>query len=130
MAGVKCCFVDFGISVHTPEDEYPRLVTGNLGRNQTIPELPNTIKYDPFKLDVHITGNMLKLELTDICVSLSIRSVTPMVLTVLKEFTNLEILFPLVKIMTQADPRQRPSAQEALDCWREIKKTVGTIRGE
>jgi hypothetical protein len=47
-----------------------------------------------------------------------------------KKYTNLEFLTPLVEIMTQEVPRQRPSAQEALDDWKEIRKTIGTIHSE
>jgi len=65
-AGVKYYFIDFGISVHIPEDAYPRLVTGNLGRDQTPPELSRAVPYDPFKLDVYILGNMFRRELTDV----------------------------------------------------------------
>ena len=62
-AGVKYYFVDFGISVHIPEDARSRLVTGHFGRDQEPPELSATIPYDPFKLDIFIIGNMFKSEL-------------------------------------------------------------------
>lgn len=79
----KYYFVDFGISVHVPEDLASQLVTGRMGRDRDPPELsPNWGKsepqtrgnqpdpsateeegaYDPFKLDVFIIGNMLKRE--------------------------------------------------------------------
>ena len=48
----------------------------------------------------------------------------------LKKFTNVDFLNPLVETMIQSVPRHRPSAQEALDSWREIKKTVGTTNSE
>jgi len=73
-AGVKYYFIDFGISVHIPEDVSPKLVTGRLGRDQTPPELSKSTKnqsYDPFKLDVYILGNMFKRELTDVRISFS-----------------------------------------------------------
>lgn len=67
-AGVKYYFVDFGISVHIPQDLYPKLVTGHLGRDQTPPELSTTIAYDPFKLDIYILGHMFQTELLDVCI--------------------------------------------------------------
>ena len=70
-AGVKYYFIDFGISVHIPEDAYPRLVTGHLGRDQTPPELSRAVPYDPFKLDVFILGNMFKRELTEVRIPFS-----------------------------------------------------------
>jgi hypothetical protein len=75
-AGVRYYFIDFGISVHIPEDAYPKLVTGHLGRDQSPPELSETVPYDPFKLDLYILGNMFKCELTDVRISFCIRSVT------------------------------------------------------
>ena len=74
VAGVKYYFLDFGISVHIPEDVHPKLVTGNLGRDQTPPELSATTPYDPFKLDIFIIGNMFAHELHDVRVSLAARS--------------------------------------------------------
>jgi len=74
VAGVKYYFVDFGISVHIPEDAYPKLVTGHLGRDQTPPDLSTTVPYDPFMLDIYIMGNMFKSELTNVRNSFSICS--------------------------------------------------------
>jgi len=71
VAGVKYYFVDFGISVHIPENIDSRLVTGFLGRDREPPELANQnprdpLKYDPFKLDVFIIGNMFKHEFYEV----------------------------------------------------------------
>ena len=57
---VKYFFIDFGISVHIPENLRPKLVTGFLGRDRDPPELSDEVPYDPFKLDIFIIGNMLK----------------------------------------------------------------------
>lgn len=130
VAGVKYYFIDFGISVHIPKDIGSKFVVGNLGRDQTPPELSATVPYDAFKLDVYILGNMFKCELTDVRIPLPSPLPHLVVLIALKKFTNLEFLIPLVEIMVQEVPRHRPSAQEALDRWREIKKTIGTIHGE
>jgi hypothetical protein len=86
-AKVKYYFIDFGISVHIPENLGSKLVTGILGRDRDPPELspdwPGSQRrtyrgssdpsaaaegdeeergYDPFKLDVFIIGNMLRRE--------------------------------------------------------------------
>jgi hypothetical protein len=57
--GVKYYFVDFGISVHIPDNVDSNLVTGDLGRDRDPPELAIHRPYDPFKLDIFIIGNML-----------------------------------------------------------------------
>ena len=60
--GVKYYFVDFGISVHIPENVHSKLVTGFLGRDRDPPELSEEVPYDPFKLDIFIIGNMFEHE--------------------------------------------------------------------
>ena len=71
--GVRYYFADFGISVHMPKGG---TVTGILGRDREPPELSSTIPqaYDPFKLDVFITGNMLKQEFCNVIILLSVTS--------------------------------------------------------
>ena len=68
VAGVRYYFADFGISVHIPEEDPSKLVTGNMGRDQDPPELSATVPYDPFKLDIFIIGNMLEQELHKVIV--------------------------------------------------------------
>jgi len=74
VAGVRYYFADFGISVHLPEEEPQKLVTGDLGRDQEPPELSDTVPYDPFKLDIFIIGNMLRQEFCDVIIPLSVTS--------------------------------------------------------
>ena len=66
VAGVKYYFADFGISVHIPEEDPRKLVTGFFGRDQEPPELSNPDPYDPFKLDIFIIGNMFRQEFFDV----------------------------------------------------------------
>ena len=65
-AKVKYYFIDFGISVHIPENVSPKLATGLLGRDRDPPELSKEEPYDPFKLDIFIIGNMLRLEFQEV----------------------------------------------------------------
>lgn len=66
---VKYFFVDFGISVHIPADAADKLVVGDDGRDQEVPELSITIPYDPFKVDVFIIGNLLRYEFEQVWMS-------------------------------------------------------------
>ena len=74
VAGVRYYFADFGISVHLPEEDRHKLVTGNMGRDQDPPELSATIPYNPFRLDVFIIGNMFRQELCNVIIALSVVS--------------------------------------------------------
>lgn len=58
---VKYYFIDFGMSVILPPGS-SRLVLGELGLDQDVPELSATIPYDPFKADIFILGNVLRQE--------------------------------------------------------------------
>jgi hypothetical protein len=64
-AHVKYYFIDFGISTRFLEGE-THLVTGIHGRDQDVPELSNTVPYDPFKVDVFILGNTYKKRLVEV----------------------------------------------------------------
>lgn len=57
---IKYYYVDYGLSVYIPPDIHPKLVLGDFGRDQDVPELSLTVPYDPFKVDIFIIGNMLK----------------------------------------------------------------------
>jgi hypothetical protein len=60
---VSYYFVDYGISSYFPPGHSRKLVTGGDGRDQEVPELSDTIPYDPFPVDVFIIGNMFRTEL-------------------------------------------------------------------
>jgi len=111
VAGVRYYFADFGISVHIPEEETDRLVTGQLGRDQDPPELARHTPYDPFKLDIFIIGNMFKKEFQD-------------------KYTNVQFLGPLILWMTDMEPDRRPTAEAALREWSELRKSISTVHGE
>lgn len=64
--GVKYYFVDFGMSSYFPPD-VPRLVIGDKGRDQEVPELSQTRPYDPFMVDIFVVGNVFRRELYDVC---------------------------------------------------------------
>ena len=61
-AKVRYYYVDFGISSHIPADSADKLVLGEYGRDQDVPELSSTVPYDPFKVDIFTFGhNLLRL---------------------------------------------------------------------
>lgn len=63
---VKYYFIDFGISTRFAPDQNPRLVLGTLGLDDEVPELSDTVPYDPFKTDVFIIGNLLRQRLLQV----------------------------------------------------------------
>lgn len=65
-AGVKYYFVDYGISAYFPAGSQSHLVLGVDGRDQDVPELSDTVPYDPFKVDVYTIGNVLRGEFCNV----------------------------------------------------------------
>jgi hypothetical protein len=60
--GVKYYFVDYGISSYFPAGSQRELVLGTAGRDRDVPELSNSVPYDPFKVDIFTVGNELRGE--------------------------------------------------------------------
>lgn len=61
-AVVKYYFVDYNISSYFPEGTERQLVLGLGERDGDVPELSDEVLYDPFKVDIFMTGNMLRRE--------------------------------------------------------------------
>ncbi|EIM88669.1 uncharacterized protein STEHIDRAFT_166704 [Stereum hirsutum FP-91666 SS1] len=95
--GVKYYFVDFGMSSYFPPDA-PRLALGDEVRDQEVPELSETIPYDPFKVDIFALGNVFRRELYDL-------------------FSNLSFLKPLIDPMLSPDHAARPTVTQAWEKW-------------
>lgn len=63
---VRYYFIDYGLSSRFPATATSRLVTGDDGRDQDVPELSATVPYDPFPVDVFTIANMFRKELLDV----------------------------------------------------------------
>ena len=61
--GVKYYFVDYGISSYFPPGSQHELVLGIAGHDRDVPELSNSVLYDPFKVNIFTIGNVLHGEL-------------------------------------------------------------------
>ncbi|KAH9853856.1 kinase-like domain-containing protein [Lenzites betulinus] len=108
-ARVTYYFVDFGISSLFTHDSTSKLVLGLDGIEHTVPELSDTIPYDPFKTDIYIIG------------ALFLRNF-------LNKFSNVQMIEPLVASMTAHDPASRPDAADALRSWRHARSQAYTIQ--
>lgn len=105
---VKYYYVDFGISVFIPPDVHPKLAIGPHGRDKEVPELSETVPYDPFKVDIFILGNFFRRYFYD-------------------KFSNVDFFLPLIRSMTQEVPTSRPTAAEALAQWKTIRCRVSAV---
>lgn len=119
---VKYYYIDFGLSTKFEPEEATRLVLGRDGRDQDVPELSDTIPYDPFKVDVFIVGNVLRTlfyGVSNVCSTIS-----PILTVQRQPYSNLQFLMPLIELMTQNAPRSRLSSQRALEEWQKIRKRI------
>ncbi|KAF7306339.1 Protein kinase domain-containing protein [Mycena indigotica] len=91
VAPVQYYFIDFGLSSFFPEGEEAARDVGIFGQDKTVPELSDTVPYNPFKVDIYQLGNVF--------VKLS------------KKHPAIWRFFcPLLESMTRSNPDERPSA--------------------
>ena len=64
-------FTDFGISTHFKDDTSERMVVGTLAQDESVPELSETVPYDPFAVDVYTLGNVFKTKVLPVSVFLT-----------------------------------------------------------
>ncbi|KAH8823331.1 kinase-like domain-containing protein [Flagelloscypha sp. PMI_526] len=104
-SGVRYYFTDFGLSSQFSKSHPNPLVLGTAGRNTNVPELSETVPYNPFMTDVFILGNALETEFLD-------------------KYRNFDFIQPLVSKMTDRNPSKRPTAAQAHAHWRELSDRI------
>jgi hypothetical protein len=126
--GVRYYFVDYGISSYFPAGSQRELVVARAGRDQDVPELSDTVPYDPFKVDIFTIGNVLRCELQDVCFHSPAAHIIVSPLTTSQNYSNLGFFTPLIEHMTQQDPSGRPTAEQALQQWRTLRSRINPLR--
>jgi len=104
LSTIRYYFIDLGISSRFTDPLQPRLVTGRQCQDKEVPELSDTVPYNPFLVDVFILGNVYKTCFTEI-------------------YGNLSFLKPLVYEMTKLSPRERYTAEESLELFHGLVRT-------
>ncbi|KAJ7151724.1 hypothetical protein C8R46DRAFT_1304381 [Mycena filopes] len=90
-------FINFASSIRFSNFESRCLVLG--GRvpiNDRVPEISDTVPYDPFKVDLRLLGEMLQLDFV-------------------LRYAGLDFAAPLMLTLIRDDPTQRPDAAETLE---------------
>lgn len=104
---VRYYFIDFGISSRFSEGASSHVV-GRQARDKDVPELSSNVPYDAFKVDIFTLGNLYDKEFV-------------------QKYHGLEFLQPLTDAMRQQQPDRRPSAQEALDLFEDIRARLNSV---
>ncbi|KAJ7202546.1 kinase-like domain-containing protein [Mycena pura] len=98
---MKYYYIDFGLSVQFPSFEARELVKGRCGQlRKHVPEISDTVPYDPFKLDVRLVGEMIRVEF-------------------LEWYLGLDFIIPFMKKLRRRNPKRRPDAATALDLFQQ-----------
>lgn len=112
---IEYFFIDFGVSYQYPPGLTGILDTGRYGQDRSVPELSDTVLYDPFKLDIYQLGNVI-INVANVSpgfVRNYINYIQPP-LPPSKEYEGLEAFLEIGQMMTRASPEERPNASEAV----------------
>ncbi|KAJ7743785.1 kinase-like domain-containing protein [Mycena metata] len=108
---VNYYIIDFGLSTEfydiLPEDAQD---VGKYGQDKTVPELSETVAYNPFKVDVYQLGNVIA-KLVDVGHPTD-------------TFLQLIDYLDLAELMTSRNPHQRPTASECVKFFRNLVLTM------
>ncbi|KAI0657831.1 kinase-like protein [Cubamyces menziesii] len=97
-------YIDFGLARQFPQGA-SHMVVGDVGRDTEVPELSSTVPYDAFKVDIFALGNLYAKELEE-------------------KYYHTHFLIPLIERMKQQQPSSRPTAEEALAQWVDIRDSL------
>ncbi|KAI0325878.1 kinase-like protein [Cubamyces sp. BRFM 1775] len=101
---IRYFYIDFGLALQFQPGVTPTAI-GRVGRDREVPELSNTVPYDPFKVDIFALGNLYSQEFE-------------------KKYDSMEFLVPLIEMMTRREPTQRADAEQLLLKWEEIRRDL------
>ncbi|KAF8217735.1 kinase-like domain-containing protein [Mycena galopus ATCC 62051] len=93
-------YIDFGLSMYYPKGRDTALTTGTLRNFRTIPELSETVPYNPFKVDVFQLGLTMA--------------------NVIKDYPDLHIFSPVANRMMSTNPSDRPEPAQSLQEFNSI----------
>ncbi|KDQ18329.1 hypothetical protein BOTBODRAFT_28743 [Botryobasidium botryosum FD-172 SS1] len=93
-------YIDFDLSTWYPGGQKGAVALGKFGQVKTVPELSDTIPYDPFKVDIYQLGYTLA--------------------EVVMMYPQLSFMLALCRHMMHCNPNDRPTASAALAEFEEI----------
>ncbi|KAJ6554567.1 kinase-like domain-containing protein [Mycena capillaripes] len=101
---VQYFYIDFGLSLYYPQGKDTAETCGSLRTFPTIPELSDTVPYNPFTVDIFQLG-------------LTIRKL-------INTYPDLEDFRPVADAMTATNPKDRPTPQASLAHLRDIASAI------
>src|ERR1700729_2148753 len=111
VAPVHYYYIDFGLSKWHPNGHENVIAIGVVRQLKDIPDLSDTVPYNPFKLDICQLGRTIP-EIIEVC-DYKIRDLTYS-LNIKQVYSDLSIFTPWAQKMMHPDPKARPTATESL----------------
>jgi hypothetical protein len=125
----KYYFIDFGISRrYGPEDKAP-LELSIRGGDKTVPEFVDDINLarNPFQTDIYYVGNLIREAV--IYVSEEASSLLPISHhCTSQEYKGFDFMQPLISDMVQDDPAKRPTIDQVVKRFADVRKKLGTLK--
>jgi hypothetical protein len=125
----KYYFIDFGISRrYDPEDKAP-LELPIRGGDKSVPEFMEDINVprNPFQTDIYYAGNLIREGLMKVSEdaspppAISYRRVS-------QEYKGFDFMQPLISDMVQDDPAKRPTIDQVVNRFAEMRMKLGTLK--
>jgi hypothetical protein len=125
----KYYFIDFGISRrYGPEDKAP-LELSIRGGDKTVPEFVDDINLsrNPFQTDIYYLGNLIREAVIDVSDEAS--SLLPISHhCTSQEYKGFDFMQPLISDMVQDDPAKRPTIDQVVKRFADVRKKLGTLK--
>ena len=116
-------YIDFGLSGWYPYGHDSALAMGVCGQVKTVPELSDTIPYNPFKVDIYQMGYTI-LEVVSVSGMSSYKQPHFDLQYDNQEYRDLQMFKPLAEAMMSAAPSDRPTASSALAQFESIASSI------
>jgi hypothetical protein len=125
----KYFFIDFGIARrYDPKDKTP-LELPIRGGDKSVPEFQQNMRTpcNPFPTDIYYAGNLIREEVMQVSEYASpMRSIaqqhTP------QEYKGFEFMQPLISDMVQEDPGKRPTIDQVVSRFADMRKRLGVFK--
>ena len=118
--------IDFGLSRLYDPTNGPPLDTPLRGGDKTAPEHQDRVTpCNPFPTDVYYLGNLVREDYIQVCIPCSLTG-TPFLNCMNQKYHDFGFVEPLIVDMVQEDPAKRPTMDEVVTRFAEIRSKLST----
>ena len=115
-------YIDFGLSSWYPGGKETATSIGAVGQVKSVPELSDTVPYNPFQVDIYQLGYTI-LEVAEVGILTSLQQCIP-THKIMQDYRGLQMFVPLGRHMTCPNPADRPTVSAALAEFEAIVSSI------